>query len=185
MARFEIKTRTPGFTGVSAGVNFAGGRAVVTSDTQEGLAALRYFAEAGYGVAALDGVEIGEVLTRANESPAAEHARLTREIAANEDRLSLDDLRKKARELEGKVFKADDTDPVDPALPAQTELLAPPADNAAVGEWRKWVVASGRLTEDDAKAADKPTLVTVHGAAYDAERDARLRATAEGGGSNG
>lgn len=186
MARFEIKTRTPGFTGVAAGISFASGRAVITSDTAAGLAALRYFTEAGYGVSALDDVEVHEVLTRANESPAAEHARLTREIEENQHRLDLNDLREKARALEAEVFKADGAaDNVQAPADTQTELLAPPEEKASITEWRKWAVVSGRLTEDEAKAADKPALVNVHGAAYDTERAAQMRSAAEGAGSNG
>jgi hypothetical protein len=183
MARFEIKTVTPNWNGTSAGIQFANGRAVVTSDTNAGLAALSYFKQAGYGIAALDTDGVDEVLARANEDPNSEHARLTAEIAAKENRLKLGELRDRNKVLDEQIFKADaeqraaegDDAQAGKVKTTQADLVAPPADSAGVAEWRKWVVESGRATESEAKAMDKPTIITTHGAAYDAERDAQLR----------
>jgi hypothetical protein len=183
MARFEVKTVLPGYTGVSAGIAFAAGRAVVTSDTAEGLAALYYFKSAGYGIAALDDVEIDEVLSRANESAPAEVARLRRENEELRDRLDLDKLREENRDLNAKVFKAGDAERDEQAQTGgtgttQVELQAPPADSAGVADWRRWAVDSGRCTPDEAKAMDKAAIQSQHGAAYDAERAAQLKAAA-------
>lgn len=182
MARFEIKTRTPNWNGTSAGIQFANGRAVITSDTSAGLAALSYFKQAGYGIAALDADDVDEVLARANEDPTSEHARLIAEIAAKENRLKLGELRDRNKALDEEIFKANakaaetgDDAQTGKVKTTQGELLAPPADTAPVGEWRKWAVESGRATESEAKAMDKPTLIAQHGSAYDAEREAQLR----------
>jgi hypothetical protein len=181
MSRFEIKTVTPNWNGTSAGIQFANGRAVVTSDTTAGLAALSYFKTAGYGIAALDADGVDEVLARANEDPTSEHARLTAEIAAKENRLELGKLRDRNKSLDEQIFKAetksDDAQAGKPKT-TQVELLAPPTDTAGVAEWRKWAVESGRATESEAKAMDKPTIITQHGSAYDAERDVQLRQAA-------
>lgn len=184
MARFEVNAPVASFTGVSAGIAFARGRAVVTSDTAEGLAALYYFKTQGYGIAALDGVEVDEVLTRANESPDAEHARLLQENRTLENRLELDELRKKNEALHAKVFKVDDAErgegdaQTGKTGSAQVELQAPPQESAGVADWRKWAVESGRATPEEAKAMDKPTIIAQHGAAYDAERAELLKAAA-------
>jgi hypothetical protein len=184
MARFEIKTQVPNWNGVSAGVAFANGRAVITSDTSAGLAALSYFKQAGYGIAPIDADGVDEVLARANEDPTSEHARLTAEIEAKENRLKLGELRSRNKALDEEIFKADADERAAEADDAQggkvkttqADLLAPPADTASVGDWRKWAVESGRATESEAKAMDKASIITTHGAAYDAERDAQLRA---------
>lgn len=182
MARFEIKTITPNWNGTSGGVQFANGRAVITSDTGAGLAALSYFKQAGYGIAPLDGEGVDEILARANEDPTAEHARLTAEIASKENRLRLGELRERSRALDDEIFKADAKaaereDTQDGKVKTtQGELLAPPAESAPAAEWRKWAVDSGRATEDEAKAMDKAAIVKQHGSAYDAERDAQLKA---------
>jgi hypothetical protein len=110
MARFEITTPVADYNGFSAGINFTGGKAVVSSDTQAGMSALAYFRGAGYGILALDEVLVDEVLNRANEDPATEAARLRREIADLEDRESLDDLRRRRDDLHAKVY-GDDADP--------------------------------------------------------------------------
>lgn len=188
MARFEIKTPVPSWNGVSAGVAFANGRAVITSDTASGLAALRYFRESGYGIAPLDEPGVDEVLVRANEDPQAEHARLVSEIRGKEARLELDELRARNKELDDKVFKADSTSAEDEPQTGnvggtQPELLAPPAESAGVGAWRTWAVDSGRVTADEAKTLDKATIVDVHGSAYDSERAAQLKLAAEQGGA--
>lgn len=190
MARFEIKTKVPNWTGVSAGVSFASGRAVITSDTQAGLAALAYFHSAGYGIAELDGVSVNEVLTRANESPDVEFRRLTAEIATKENRLQLETLRERNRALDAQVFKVADTTDLAVLTPSevsaqggapqttQVELKAPPADNAPVVAWRNWAVKSGRATEDQVKVMSKEDIATKYGAEYDAERDAQLKLAA-------
>jgi hypothetical protein len=184
MARFEIKTRVPNWNGTSAGVQFANGRAVITSDTSAGLAALSYFRSQGYGIAALDTDEVDEVLARANEDPTSEFARLTAEIEAKENRLKLAELRDRNKALDDEIFKADqataaaETDDAQAGKPktTQVDLLAPPADSAGVAEWRKWAVESGRATEAEAGAMSKSAIIAQHGAAYDAERDAQLKA---------
>lgn len=182
--RFEVSTRVANYTGVSAGIAFAKGRAVVTSDTAEGLAALYYFKTQGYGIAALDGVEVDEVLSRANESPDAEHTRLLMENRSLKNRLELDDLRKENEKLHAQVFKADDAQrgegeaQTGAAGTTQVELKAPPQESASVTEWRKWAVDSGRATPDQAKAMDKPAIIAQHGAAYDTERAEQLKAAA-------
>lgn len=181
MARFEIKTPVPFFTGEVAGIAFAKGRAVVTSDTDAGLRALYYFKQAGYGVAPLDDVEIDEVLNRANESAPSEVARLKAENQELQDRLDLDKLRADNRALQEKVFKADEKSNETQAgekPTTQPPLLAPPADNANQATWRRWAIDAGRVTEDEAKSLDKATIQSVHGAAYDEERAARLQADA-------
>lgn len=184
MARFEIKTPVPDFTGLVAGVAFAKGRAVITSDTEAGAAALYYFKGAGYGISALDGVEADEVLSRANEAPGAEHARLVRENTELQNRLDLDELRDRNKALQGEVFKTGDASRGEAPAPVVTQapLLAPPADGASQAAWRKWAVDSGRVPEDEAKILEKATIQAVHGAAYDEERAARLRADAADGG---
>jgi hypothetical protein len=184
MSRFEIKTITPNWNGTSAGIQFANGRAVITSDTTAGLAALSYFKQAGYGIAALDADGVDEVLARANEDPTSEHARLTAEIEAKENRLKLGELRDRNKALDDEIFKADEkartaeTDETQAGKPktTQVDLLAPPAEGANAAAWRKWAVDSGRMTEADAKAASKESIVAQHGAAYDSERDAQLKA---------
>jgi hypothetical protein len=184
MSRFEIKTIVPNWNGTSAGIQFANGRAVITSDTAAGLAALSYFKQAGYGIAPLDSEGPDEILARANEDPNAEHARLTAEIVAKENRLKLGELRDRSKALDEKIFSADakaaekNGDEAQPGAPktTQADLLAPPADSAGVAEWRKWAVESGRATEAEAKALDKNAVIAQHGSAYDAERDAQLKA---------
>jgi hypothetical protein len=184
MARFEVSAPVASFTGISAGVAFARGRAVVTSDTAEGLAALYYFKQAGYGIAALDGVEVDDVLSRANESPDAEHTRLLQENRSLKNRLELDDLRKENEKLHAQVFKVTDDErgegdaQTGATGTTQVELQAPPQESASVTEWRKWVVDSGRGTAEQAKAMDKPAIIAQHGAAYDAERAEQLKAAA-------
>jgi hypothetical protein len=187
MSRFEVKTPVPFYTGRVAGISFAEGRAVVTSDTDEGMKALYYFKTAGYGVAGLDDVEIDEVLARGNEDATAEHARLSRENTELENRLELDELRKKHEALQAKVFKRDGSDE-DEAQPGdelrattQPPLLEPPVETASQSVWRKWAVDSGRVTADEARTLDKNTIVETHGAAYDRERAARLKADAASG----
>lgn len=186
--RFEVSTKVANYTGVSAGIAFAKGRAVVTSDTAEGLAALYYFKTQGYGIAALDGVEVDEVLSRANESPDAEHTRLLQENRSLKNRLELDSLREENQKLHAKVFKVDDADAqrgegdsetqTGATGTTQVELKAPPQESASVTEWRKWAIDSGRATPDQAKAMDKPAIIAQHGAAYDAERAEQLKAAA-------
>jgi hypothetical protein len=181
MSRFEVKTPVAFFTGDVAGIAFAKGRAVVTSDTDAGIRALYYFKQAGYGIAALDDADIDEVLNRANESAPSEVARLRRENEELQDRLDLDKLRADNRALQDKVFKADEKSGGAQAgeePTTQPPLLAPPADNASQAAWRKWAVDAGRVTEDEARSLDKATLQDVHGAAYDSERAARLQADA-------
>jgi hypothetical protein len=184
MSRFEVKTPEAFWTGISAGISFAQGRAVVTSDTDAGLRALYYFAQSGYGIAPLDGVEIGEVLARANEDGLAEHARLTRENEELKARLDVKKLREENERLSAEVFKTEGEQDAQAGEPATTQppLQAPPAENAGVREWRKWAVESGRATEEEANGMDKATIMSVHGAAYDEERAARLRADAANGG---
>lgn len=183
MARFEIKTTVPNWNGVSAGVAFANGRAVITSDTPGGLAALSYFKQAGYGIAPLDSDGVDAVLARANEDPTAEHARLTAEIVSKRNRLELDKLRDESKQLDEKIFKADAERAETDEKPAadEGELLAPPAETAGVAEWRKWAIDSGRASEDEARAMDKTAIVKQYGSAYDAERDAQLKASAATG----
>jgi|ERR1044071_658223 hypothetical protein len=181
MARFEIKTPVQFFTGDVAGIAFAKGRAVVTSDTDAGLRALYYFKQAGYGIAALDDVEVDEVLNRANESAPSEVARLRAENQELQDRLDLDKLREENKRLQEQVFKrnGDDAEAQAGEKPStQPPLLAPPSETASQAQWRKWAVDAGRVTEDEAKQLDKATLMSVHGAAYDEERAARLKADA-------
>jgi len=87
MARFEISAPTPGYKGESvAGVMFSDGKAVVTSDTDQGLRALAYFRSAGYGILALDDTAVDDVLQRGNETPEQESARLDREIEQLRDK---------------------------------------------------------------------------------------------------
>src|SRR5258707_1122996 len=47
--RYTISTPVPGFTGMSAGVNFPNGQAVI--DDEDEAAALRYFQAQGYDIA--------------------------------------------------------------------------------------------------------------------------------------
>ncbi len=213
MARFEITAPVADFNGFSAGVNFTAGRAVVTSDTQVGMSALAYFRGAGYGIKALDEVLVDEVLARANEDPATEARRLRREIADLENRLDLDELRRRRAELHREVYGEDDPHEVGPVeteprqggeasisatlspgaanyaegdLPARHgwRMLAPPAENAPVAEWRTWVVDSGRATADEVKSTPKAEIIATHGAAYDRDREAQLTATDGGEGGN-
>ncbi len=187
MARFEVKTPVPFYTGKVAGVAFAEGRAVVTSDTDEGLKALYYFRSQGYGIAGLDDVRVDEVLARANEDASSEHERLTRDNARLKNRLELDDLRKENEALQAKVFKAKvfkadggETQAGDELRGAtQPPLLEPPVETAPVGAWRTWAVDSGRVTADEAKTLSKGDIIEQHGAAYDRERAARLQADGE------
>lgn len=182
MSRFEVKTPVQFFTGDVAGIAFAKGRAVVTSDTDAGIRALYYFKQAGYGIAALDGVEIDEVLNRANESAGGEVARLKAENRELQDRLDLEQLREENKALQAKVFKADEAERGEAQAgekpTTQPPLQAPPAEQAGVGAWRTWAVESGRATEDEVKSQDKATLIATYGAAYDEERAARLKADA-------
>jgi hypothetical protein len=181
MARFEVKTPVQFFTGEVAGITFAKGRAVVTSDTDAGLRALYYFKQQGYGIVGLDEVEVDEVLNRANESAASEVVRLKRENDELKDRLDLDKLREENRKLQEQVFKRDEKDSEAQAgeePTTQPPLLAPPSETASQAQWRKWAVDAGRVTEEEAKSLDKATIISVHGAAYDEERAARLRADA-------
>lgn len=121
--RFEVRTKVPNFTGVSAaGINFTDGCAVVTSDTKAGLAALSYFKTAGYMIKGLDEVngrtvEVDEVLARGHEAPEAEAARLRADNTRLEERLALDELRERNRELREKAHKADKA-----AEPTPTEM---------------------------------------------------------------
>jgi hypothetical protein len=214
MARFEITTPVADYNGMSAGVNFTAGRAVISSDTQAGLTALAYFRGAGYGIFAMDELTADEVLNRANEDPTTEAERLRREIAALETRESLDELRARRAELHRKVYGEEDphADLPGPATPRQEgeagiqatlspgaanyaegdapaqqqggELLAPPADNAPVSEWRTWAVDSKRAKAEDVKSMPKGELQSTFGAAYDRDREAQLQAEAgsdEGG----
>ncbi len=184
MSRFEIKTPEPEWTGVVAGITFAAGRAVVTSDTDAGIRALYYFKQAGYGIAGLDDVEIDEVLSRANEDALSEHARLTRENEGLKARLEVKKLREENERLNAQVFKQEGDQGTQAGEPAVTQppLQAPPSETANQAAWRKWAVESGRATKEEADAMDKATIISVHGAAYDEERAARLRADAANGG---
>ncbi len=214
MARFEITTPVADYNGQSAGVQFAEGRATVTSDTQAGISALRYFREAGYGIRARDELGVDEVLNRANETPEDEATRLRREIAALKDRRSIDELRAERNELYREVYGADDPHVVtaeadaprqggedviastlspgaanyaEGDLPAEVahgnggELLAPPAENAPVAEWRTWVVQSRRAEAEAVEKTPRTELIATYGAAYDRDRAAQLTAGAEGG----
>lgn len=190
MSRFEIKTPVPNYTGRVAGVTFADGRAVITSDTEAGLSALNYFKAQGYGIAALDREGVDEVLTRANEDPAAEHARLSAEIESKKQRLDLDNLRRQNEDLDAKLFKAHEASgdgevQAGEGATTQPPLTAPPADSASVTEWRKWAVDSGRATPEQAKTMDRAAIQAEHGAAYDRERAARLQADAANAEVNG
>lgn len=209
MARFEISTPVADYTGMSAGINFTAGKAIVSSDTQAGMSALGYFRQAGYGILALDEVAVDEVLTRANEAPATEVARLKREIAELEDRQSIENLRKRRADLHREVYGVDDPHEADTAAPRQegeTEitptlspgsanyaagdapaeskdgevpdvgLLAPPADNAPVAEWRAWAVESGRAKAEDVEKTPRSEIIATYGAAYDRDREAQLNA---------
>jgi hypothetical protein len=199
MARFEIRTPVVGFTGVSAGVSFQDGAAVITSDTQDGMSALTYFRQAGYGVLALDGVEADDIIRRGNESPEEESARLDREISALESRKGLEEKRARVAELRADVYGAEGAPgqlpilstgtaptaitPVegDPGVPPleggddNAELIAPPANNASADEWRKWVVDSGRATDDEVAGRSRTALQEQYGADYDRDREAQLK----------
>lgn len=165
MARFEISTPVADYNGFSAGINFTAGKAVVSSDTQAGMSALAYFRQAGYGILALDEPTVDEVLTRANEDPATEAARLRREIAELENRESLDELRSRRDELHRKVYGVDD--PHADAAPAvaaprqegETEIsptLSPGSANYAAGDHPAelaGVTAEGELLAPPADSA--------------------------------
>jgi hypothetical protein len=201
MARFEITTPVADYNGFSAGVNFTAGKATITSDTAGGLAALAYFRGAGYGIAALDEVGADEILSRANEDPNTEAQRLRREIAELEDRESLEDLRRRRADLHRKVYGTDDPHETGPVVagprqegeevitptlspgaanyaegdaPAEGELLAPPADNAPVAEWRTWAVESGRAKASDVEKTPRSEIIATFGSAYDRDREAQL-----------
>ncbi len=140
MARFEITTPAPGFTGESRGIAFQQGKAVITSDTKDGLSALTYFYGAGYGVLPLDGVTAAEIVQRGNESPEEEAARLDREIAELEARQSLDDKRAKRDALYRDVYGDEAADarqaaaePVD-EMTTLTTGTAPTVATAAAGD---------------------------------------------------
>lgn len=210
MARFEISAPVANFNGFSAGVAFTDGKAVITSDTDKGLAALGYFRGAGYGIRALDEVRVDEVLVRSNEDPSTEAARLRREIDELETRLELDNLRRRRDELHREVYGDEDPHAVGPDesprqageaeipatlspgstnaaegdLPAeQAELLAPPMETAPVAEWRAWAVAAKRATpEQVASPVSKADIIATYGAAYDRDREAQLSAGSDEGG---
>jgi hypothetical protein len=209
MARFEITTPAPGFTGESRGIAFQQGKAVVTSDTKDGLSALTYFYGAGYGVLPLDGVTAAEIVQRGNESPEEEAARLDREIAELDARRSLDDKRAKRDALYREVYgdEAADareaaaepvdetttlttgiaptvataadgdpgTDSAEPGEGASSELLAPPAGNASVDDWRTWAVDSGRAQDSDVASMSRTAIQQRYGADYDRDREAQLK----------
>lgn len=60
------------------------------------------------------------------------------------------------------------------AAPAEGKLLAPPADNAPVAEWRTWAVESGRAKTTDVEKAPRSEIIATFGSAYDRDREAQL-----------
>lgn len=199
MSRFEITAPVPGFRGDSAGVMFDNGKAVITSDTAQGLSALAYFRSQGYGILPLDGVHPDEVLQHGNESALEESARLDREIAELKAKRDVEAKRKERDDLYREVYGADEpaeltpgaegedgqhpaiveTAPVERAGPAgegsTSAPLAPPANNASAEEWRAWVAASGRGTAEDVAEKSRTEIINTYGADYDRDREAQLK----------
>jgi hypothetical protein len=58
---------------------------------------------------------------------------------------------------------------------AESELLAPPANNASVADWRAWAVQSGRATEDEVSSRSRTELQNTLGADYDRDREEQLK----------
>lgn len=194
---FIVETPVIEYTGESAGIGFHKGRAEVAADTQDGLSALRYFRGAGYRIYAKDenGPALSELLDQPAGDALAEAAAIQAEIKQLEARRDLEDLRGKRDALRREVLGKDEaaalepgTTPVeielaDPATgPAEAgqqqgegALLAPPAANAGVADWRAWAVESGRAGEDDVATKSRTELQNTLGADYDRDREAQLK----------
>lgn len=194
MQTFTVLTPRPDYSGDSAGVVFASGRADVPGDN---VAALAYFRGAGYTIVPQDenGPDVVEVLT-AGADPIAQSKALQREIDALKARRDFDKLVAERDALRAEL--GDDVPAAELAAAADTMLtpgvapevgapgatedateavapLAPPAGNAGVEAWRTWVVESGRGSADDVAALSRTEIQSTYGAQYDADRAAYLK----------
>lgn len=203
MSTFNVYAPVGDYTGESAGVVFANGKASVDASTDKGRASLAYFRAAGYRIAGDEGADLDAALRGDAGDPLAEAAAIDAEIKALEARRDLDAKRKERDKLRAEVLGKDAAEAGEGAtlvaapplqginpIPvtadateegASVELLAPPAESQGVAEWRAWAVASGRASEADVKASPRADLIARYGADYDRDRAAQLEGSKKEG----
>lgn len=189
----------------AADTQFSRGEAIIDTADSKAAAALYYFKGAGYRIVALDDESVSDVLhssdpevearalraeiqglkdRKAIAELKAERDKLREELELDpvEDELTEDDTDDDSPERgEGATLVVTDAsgrtegDGPDETVTPATELLAPPAENAPVDEWRTWVIASNRGTEKDVKGVSRADIIARFGADYDRERDAQLK----------
>lgn len=170
-ARFKIKCAGSAHLAHTTivGVPFSSGVAEIDSADGRQRAALRYFSQtAGYDIEPLSDISVDDALWFGTD-PADEAKVLRREIARLKDAEQVRELREERDRLVESVAqqRAEDRMVGDPdgdgGTVVEAAQVSPPEDGAPVADWRTWVVGTGRMSEEDAKATSKGDLVARFG----------------------